>query len=413
MHTIGIVADDLTGAGDSAAQFAQSGWRTHITLDNSAPHRTTAGAAGHAFAIVTDARALSFSAARSATIIAVSRLEAQQIDCLFVKIDSTGRGSLAAQIDGALHSWMPDSIDTVAVVCPAYPQLGRTLEDGRIFVDNLSAEKTAAGSDPVTPLATALIAELIPGSTNITISSNASALIQQIVERTKAGFRIITINASTDEHLEIIAEALIRLGPRAIPVGSAGLARALSSQLRAHVIAFQHPHAKDTGRVIVVISSLHEASRAQRDHLKLSVNDTILQTFEPGLADLRSGEKMSSWIKANVALKNRKVSVVVSPTIRGIDADSPARVASGLAQLTEALVGSDHDVTLVLVGGEGARAVLMRLGATAITISHSLGDGIPVGIIEGGALDGVAVVTKAGGFGGAAALTDLLPQILT
>jgi uncharacterized protein YgbK (DUF1537 family) len=30
---LGIIADDLTGAGDASVQFAKRGWRTLLTLD--------------------------------------------------------------------------------------------------------------------------------------------------------------------------------------------------------------------------------------------------------------------------------------------------------------------------------------------------------------------------------------------
>ncbi|MBC7761564.1 MAG: hypothetical protein H7201_07150 [Candidatus Saccharibacteria bacterium] len=108
----------------------------------------------------------------------------------------------------------------------------------------------------------------------------------------------------------------------------------------------------------------------------------------------------------------KRVSVVISPAARGTALDSPSLIASGLAHITQAIVSGDRDTTLLLIGGEGARAVLLALGAKTVSITGSLQEGIPVGTVGGGRLSGVTVVTKAGGFGDTKTVTALLPQLL-
>ena len=36
-HTVGVVADDLTGAGDCVVQFARAGWTSHLALGRDLP----------------------------------------------------------------------------------------------------------------------------------------------------------------------------------------------------------------------------------------------------------------------------------------------------------------------------------------------------------------------------------------
>ncbi|WP_317231183.1 nucleotide-binding domain containing protein, partial [Clavibacter sp. MX14-G9D] len=88
------------------------------------------------------------------------------------------------------------------------------------------------------------------------------------------------------------------------------------------------------------------------------------------------------------------------------------RVAAGLAAVAERVIARDGASALVLMGGEGARAVLSRQGADAILVRDAIREGIPVGVIEGGRLHGLAVVTKAGGFGPPSSLTDIVPELL-
>ncbi len=112
--TVAVVADDLTGAADCAAQFAEEGWTARLLLDGQA--RTDRQAT--ALALVTDARALDGEAARIATARAVGASCGAGHERLFLKIDSTMRGPVAEQIAGALDAWSQRHPGAGAVVCP-------------------------------------------------------------------------------------------------------------------------------------------------------------------------------------------------------------------------------------------------------------------------------------------------------
>lgn len=440
LRSIGIVADDLTGAGDSAVKFARTGWHTTLTLSGvgsvPGPHPPEvatdppAEEARSATAIVTDARPMGATAATASTSRAVAELRSAGIERLFLKIDSTGRGSLESQIRGALTAWRPADDSAVAVVCPAYPSLGRTLENGLILVHGVGVQSTAARHDPVTPVLSARIIDLIPGSANLDIQGgDAAHLATRINESVRAGFCIVTVNARTDGELDVIAAATELLGPAAIPVGSAGLAGALASlwagspqpalPVSLTLAVDSWPASKTHRRMTVVVSSLHEVSRGQCRHLIEHAPAGTVRVLEPGIADLLDARTVAAWLATNLgnALGASTVDLIVSPAIRGTDQTSASLVRQGLAQITQAVMGQTSyrhagDAALVLVGGEGAGAVLLRLGASAIVVTGSLQEGIPVGVASGGILDGVTVVTKSGGFGQPGALTDLLPQLL-
>ena len=72
--------------------------------------------------------------------------------------------------------------------------------------------------------------------------------------------------------------------------------------------------------------------------------------------------------------------------------------------------GNTWDV-LGLIGGDGARAALRRLDASAIRIVDTLLEGIPLGVVVGGRADGMPVFTKAGGFGAKDALVRVVERI--
>jgi uncharacterized protein YgbK (DUF1537 family) len=85
----------------------------------------------------------------------------------------------------------------------------------------------------------------------------------------------------------------------------------------------------------------------------------------------------------------------------------PRRVAVRLGRVAEAVVRAVRPDALVLTGGDTARAVLGALGGRGIALVSELLPGVPLGRIVGGELDGVTVVTKAGGFGRPDTLVDV------
>jgi len=118
---LGLIADDLTGAGDASVQFAKRGWRTFVSWG------LTTVLNADVIAVTTDCRALSNDAAEKLTADALSALMSSGIDRVFLKIDSTMRGSVPGQVDGVLAAWRTRYPDARAVVCPAYPRMGRTV----------------------------------------------------------------------------------------------------------------------------------------------------------------------------------------------------------------------------------------------------------------------------------------------
>ena len=444
--TVGIIADDLTGAGDSAVKFAEAGWQASLALTES-----VAVNPGGVIAIVTDARAQPFETARLATESAVARLLGAGIDRLFVKIDSTMRGSVDAQIRGALTAWTETQAEAqndaekrpFAIVCPAYPDMGRTLQVGRVLVNGVAVELTSIGRDPVTPVHTALVSALIPGSMNLAVGDDDAATVaERIAALAAAGIEIVTVDATTDAELDLIAGAAVLLGPAAIPVGSAGLAMAMSKiwadATEATEVATGNgiPRTcRAADRVLVVVSSLHDVSREQHAHLVTVDLIERVRTLAPTLEDLADEASTAAWLAAEFVRSRDLPRVVVilspaecgdlaeteanrtdaSPTEANQTAANPAtaiRVAVGLAELTASVLGEAAISALVLMGGEGARAVLGRIGAEAIRVTGAIREGIPAGVIEGGLLDGLAVVTKAGGFGDRGTLADLIPELL-
>lgn len=431
---VGIVADDLTGAGDSAVQFARDGWRARLAFS------TTSGAlvsAHSVLAVVTDARRLGPVEAEASTAAGVRDLLRAGADQLFVKIDSTMRGSVAAQIVGAVDGWNLSHAGSFAIVCPAYPAMGRTVRGGRILVGDVPVDETGFADDPVTPVATSLLGELVPGSIHLGTRLGEDDIFTQLMRAasvagdagTLAGAAVLTVDAVTNEDLRAIADAAAHIGPRAVLVGSAGLASAMSRSLAASagvragvsVLHARPPLAETRARrVLVVVSSLHDVSRAQRRRLVAVVPSHRVRVFAPPAHRLVEPRACRAWVSDMFAAEPELPPVVVIAPPDERSEPSPgapagahsAAIAAGLATLAAAVFAYQPFDALVVLGGEGARAVFDELGAHAFVVTDTIREGVPIGLIEGGVADGVIAVTKAGGFGAQNTVAEIVAELL-
>jgi D-threonate/D-erythronate kinase len=357
---LGVVADDLTGAADASVQFAKRGFRTLLLLDSTTLDSTTLDSwtldspDSSVFAVTTDCRALSNNAAETRTADAVEALMNAGVHRLFLKIDSTMRGSVPGQLAGALAAWRKRYPDAGAVVCPAYPAMGRTVESNQLLVHGEPVERTAFGRDPVTPVRTSDMAALLGGLPHASV-----------------------VDAATDADLMAIAKSISAEGPSVVAVGSGGLAGALS-EVWSSGVRLQRDHSfipkQKTPRILLQVSSLNPVSHAQVARLKGECPDVV---------------------------------VLLAPAERG---DSAAVAESLAREFVERFERGPWDI-LGLIGGDGARETLAQLGASGIRVVDSVLEGIPLGLVVGGQADATPVFTKAGGFGAEDALVRIVERL--
>lgn len=264
---VAVLADDLTGANDTVVMFAQAGWPTYLLLDDAVAADEFGGdTALLAVGRTLDNRALPDDEAASVTEAAVRERRTDGVDRIYLKVDSTMRGSVRGQIRGALRAWRSAHDDAVAVVCPAYPQMGRQIVDGDLIVNGVPLPESPAGTDPLSPMRTARMSEIVPGAVAVPNDGDAGRLADAIAA---AGSETVVVDARTEDDMAAVAAAVDRLGGRAVPIGSAGLARHLA---RTWLPRGATPEAASQGggagdRVLVAVSSLNAVSLEQLRNL--------------------------------------------------------------------------------------------------------------------------------------------------
>ncbi|TGN63656.1 four-carbon acid sugar kinase family protein [Nocardioides eburneiflavus] len=364
-----VLADDLTGAGDTVVSFARSGWLSLLSLSGGWRHEPEEDAV----AVTLDSRR--DPRAERVTARAVGDLDPE---LLYVKIDSTVRGRVAEQVRGAVAGRRRSRPAAYAVLCPAYPAMGRTVEDGHVLVHGAPVHHGAAGEDPVTPVTESDLRVLVPGAVLVD-GEDLTAAIREAGERGE----VVVVDARDQADLDRIAAAVAEIGPDAVPVGSAGLAVALARVWRTSEPSRpSRVEVPADSRSLVLVSSLHPVAREQVAELKARAEQlgVDLLVTDPARIDGAAEQRA-----------------------RDLGAEAAAALSGGEGLPAYGL--------LVLVGGDGAAQTLLALGATGIRVVDAPVEGVPLGTLVGGTHDGLPVATKAGGFGDPHTLTQLIGAV--
>lgn len=382
---IAVVADDLTGSGDTAVQFVRAGWTTVLSVGGAQQAlQDTAARGAEVLAVTTHSRALPGPEAAAAVRREVRLLREAGVRRLYKKVDSTLRGAFRAEIEAAREAWGDDA---VAVVCPAFPATGRVLRGGVLYVNEVPVAQTSAGTDPVTPVTQSHVPTLLGCAL---VSPAAGETPAELARRIGAAGPVVVVDAATREDMDLLARAVAELGERALPVGAGGLAEPLARLWAAGQAA---------GPVLAVVTSQHSAARRQAAALTAAG----ARAWAPTLDDLADVQAWQAWSQRVLdearEAAGQDMALLLAPEGRraGLGSDAVAhRLGSLGAELALALPAAG----VVATGGDGVREVLGALGASGIALVDEVTGGVPLGTMTGGRAAGLPIVTKAGGFGG-------------
>jgi uncharacterized protein YgbK (DUF1537 family) len=400
---LAVIADDLTGANDSGVQFARRGARTVVSLD----WRGLAGLGADADVLVlnTASRALPPRAAAQRVRLAAAAACRAKSEAVYKKVDSTLRGNIGVELEALLRIFP----SPLAVLAPAFPPAGRTVREGRLLVHGTPVHRTAAGTDPVTPVRESHLPTLLAGqlarpiySLGLNVLRGAPARLTAVVRAWRAaGEGLVVADAETPEDLRRLARLVLR---EALPVaaGSAGLALALSQAQRWARRGRRTP--PRTGRpILLVVGSPNPVTLEQARFVERAGAVGVPASLDDVLAGgARRRSELSRLVAAaagSLAAGRDTLVTLGQSRGRGLLPDASLALSRFLGQAASRTVRRQEPGGLVLCGGDIAVATCQALGAAGVELLGEVEPGVPWGRLLGGRAAGLPVVTKAGGFG--------------
>lgn len=233
---IGIVADDLTGANDTALQFFIKGSNTEIIFDTdeNIQNHPNVGT----FALTTESRNIDAKEAAQKVWEGAKKLkENLSVEYFYKKIDSTLRGNIAVETLAMLDAIGYDA----AVIAPAFIREGRITIGGYQLLKGVPIERTDAARDSYAPIYDSYIPDILKKQVNESfydsiatiqlnvVAKGAGPITSKLNELVSGGKKLIVIDAVSAIDLEQIVLAITKSQYNILPVGSAGLANALGN----------------------------------------------------------------------------------------------------------------------------------------------------------------------------------------
>lgn len=415
-----IIADDFTGAGDSAIQFKKSGFSVFLALGNT--EYGLSGTAPDVLVVNTDSRFSSETEAYRRACDAAVRCRALGAGRLFKKIDSTLRGNVAAEIAAVMDA----GSYRCAVVAPAAPKNGRTVVGGRCLVNGVPLSSSSTGKDPFNPAVSSRVQDVFekrfPGRTALldleVVRKGPEVFQAKFASLAAAGTRIAVADAETMEDLRVAAS--VKSDESVLFAGASGLAEAVNEERR--VPAAEERAAVEPGKVLFVVGSLTGTSREQTDRLAAAAGLRALRLDLCAVLEDEALERDRIIAEAKALPPAKPVLLRTFGTEEELrsgmaraaalgfsETKAGEKVSSFLGCLVRGLLPLRGFRAFFVTGGSTAGGIAEALHIEGIELLDEVLPGIPFGrFATPYAEEPLYIVSKSGGFGGAEAMTEVL-----
>ena len=386
MAILGVIADDFTGATDIAGMLVKGGMRTLQTIG--VPAKGAIPGDVDAIVVALKTRSIAADDAVAQSLQALGVLQGAGCVRFFFKycstFDSTDEGNIGPVGDALLDALKARQ----AIYCPAFPENGRTIFFGHLFVGDLLLSDTHMRHHPLTPMTDASLVRVLARQTKHKVGlvplrqvQAGSASLRAALDRLAAdGVRHAIVDAVADTDLGIIGEAV---GDDPLVTGGSGVAIGLPAAYRRRGLLV-HKSGVDTlpevgGTSAVLAGSCSAATLGQIANFKgahLALDTEGICRGEP------VAEKALTWAKTKlgggailISASDKPDAVKALQAKYGIERSSQA-IEKTMAALARGLVDAGVG-RLVVAGGETSGAVVSALDVTALRIGPEIDPGVP------------------------------------
>nr|WP_246820139.1 3-oxo-tetronate kinase [Bradyrhizobium iriomotense] len=416
---MGCIADDYTGASDLANTLTRAGLRTVQTIG--VPADDLALPEVDAVVVSLKSRSIEAGVAVSRSRAADKWLRGRGASHVLFKICSTFDSTDAGNIGPVMDALRADCGEGAVLVTPAFPETGRTVYQGNLFVGAVPLNESPLKDHPLNPMHDSNLVRVLArqSKTQIglvdlaTVTRGADAVQTRLAELATKGIGAAIIDAVFDRDLETIglvaAEHRLSVGASGIGLG---LARALVSTGKVKSAAASNEAGAAVGGSVACLAG--SCSQATLQQIANAERVMPVLHLDPDRILTSAGEAQRALDWARPRLPEGPVLIASSSTPgqvaalqarHGRDAAGHA-IEQTMADIAESLVKSGVR-RLVVAGGETSGAVVDRLKIPGFLVGVEIAAGVPV-LRAVGVEGDMLLALKSGNFGGAEFFSDAL-----
>ncbi len=418
--SLGCIADDYTGASDLANTLTRAGLRTVQTIG--IPSDDFPLPDVDAVVVSLKSRSIEANEAVTKSRAAEIWLRGRGADHVLFKICSTFDSTDAGNIGPVMDSLRADSGDTIVLVTPAFPETGRTVYKGNLFVGSVPLNESPLKDHPLNPMHDSNLVRVLARQSRTkiglielaTLTKGPDAVRNKLADFAGQGVGAVIIDAVFDSDLEAIGTVALdhRLSVGASGIGL-GLARALVKSRRASSNASNATADAPVGGPAACLAGSCSQATLQQIANAERVMPVLHLDPEQVIAGPAEARRALAWAKDR--LKDGPVLIASSSTPEQVAAlqSRHGREAAGhaieqaMADIAEGLIVAGVR-RLVIAGGETSGAAVDRLGVPGFLVGAEIAAGVPVLRAIGAEAGDMLLALKSGNFGGPAFFTDAL-----
>jgi uncharacterized protein YgbK (DUF1537 family) len=405
---LGAIADDFTGATDLCNTLVRRGMKTVQLIDVPGGNAPTPDA--EAVVIALKSRTIPVGDAVATSLNALAWLKAAGARQILFKycstFDSTDEGNIGPVAEALLDALGSD----FTLYCPAFPEAGRTIFKGYLFVGDVLLSESGMRDHPLTPMRDPSLVRVLQrqckGKVGLvqhaTVTKGPAAIANAFAALKRDGYRHAIVDAIADRDLEAIGEAARDF---ALITGGSGIALGLPENFRQLRLIGDGGGAdilpKVGGKAAVLSGSCSQATLAQLAHMR---DRAPVFTIDPlaaaGGADVAA--EALGWAADKLGAAPILFAATAPPDQVAVIQQKLGRDQAGalveriMAEIARGLV--ERGVRrLVVAGGETAGAVVQALGVTGLQIGRQIDPGVPWTVSLGD--PPLALALKSGNFG--------------
>lgn len=410
---LGCIADDFTGATDLANMLVRGGMRTVQTIGVPESNETIEA---DALVVALKSRTIPAADAVAQSLAALHWLRAQGCRQFFFKycstFDSTDAGNIGAVTDALLDALSADAASAAfTIACPAFPENGRTIYRGHLFVGDALLNESGMENHPLTPMRDANLVRVLQRQTQSKVGLVRYDAVAQGVSKVREAFgalrgdgvRMAIADAVSDADLYVLGEACADL---ALITGGSGVALGLPANFRrAGLLAEQADAAqlpRVEGRSVVLAGSASKATNAQvaawrETRSSFRIDPLAVGRGEP-VVEQALAFAQEHFDKAQPVL----IYATATPDeVKAVQRELGVNEAGHLVETTLASIARglrERGVRkFVVAGGETSGAVVQALDVRTLRIGAQIDPGVPATATTG--TEPLALALKSGNFG--------------
>jgi uncharacterized protein YgbK (DUF1537 family) len=417
---LGCIADDYTGASDLANTLTRCGLRTVQTIG--VPSGDLALPEVDAVVVSLKSRSIDAGVAVTGSRAAEKWLRKRGAAHVLFKICSTFDSTDAGNIGPVMDALRADSGDAIVLVTPAFPETGRTVYQGNLFVGALPLNESPLKDHPLNPMHDSNLVRVLARQSKAKIGLVDLAVIARGPDAVRAhlaglstrGFGAAIADAVFARDLETIGVVALehRLSLGASGIGL-GLARALVASGRVRSNA---PDAMADAAVGGPAACL-AGSCSQATLQQIANAERVMPVFhldsEQAVAGKAEAQRALGWVNEHLGKGPVLIASSATPDQVAALQARHGREAAGraieqaMADIAQGLVQSGVR-RLVVAGGETSGAVVDRLKIPGFLVGAEIAAGVPVLRAVGAKEGAMLLALKSGNFGGPEFFTDAL-----